>query len=58
MVAVLKTAVPGHRDRGFESHPLRFKTHGIPPDWGLGDVPQKQILMSKLEILNNVKTQR
>ena len=25
MVAVLKTAVPGHRDRGFESHPLRFK---------------------------------
>ena len=54
----MKTAVPGHRDRGFESHPLRFKTHGIPPDWGLGDVPQKQILMSKLEILNNVKTQR
>ena len=24
MVAVLKTAVSGHRDRGFESHPLRF----------------------------------
>ena len=23
-VAVLKTAVSGHRDRGFESHPLRF----------------------------------
>ena len=22
----MKTAVPGHRDRGFESHPLRFKT--------------------------------
>ena len=34
------------------------KTHGIPPDWGLGDVPQKQILMSKLEILNKFKTQR
>ena len=24
MEAVLKTVVSGHRDRGFESHPLRF----------------------------------
>ena len=28
-MAVLKTAVPGHRDRGFESHPLRFKTQEL-----------------------------
>ena len=27
MVAVLKTAVPGSRDRGFESHPLRLHSH-------------------------------